>query len=184
MRLAPPEARCLTCGYCLAWLRTCKCPECGRDFDPNDASSYGMPARLGHGARQRVTSAVHWAIAKPLNATPRAASGWLLAAGLCLTIWQVSVLMGVMAAAVGVAVVFLTLKDAMLGRTGPRRFRRAAALSVVPTLLLNIGFDRCPHATYVSIGFVTYAVSGKQCGNPRHPVALLNLLTGIENPWA
>lgn len=34
------EARCLACGYSLRGLPEPKCPECGRSFDPADASSY------------------------------------------------------------------------------------------------------------------------------------------------
>ena len=36
----PHEARCLTCGYLLRDLPAPTCPECGRDFDPNDPKSY------------------------------------------------------------------------------------------------------------------------------------------------
>ncbi len=36
----PHEARCLTCGYLLRDLPAPTCPECGREFDPNDPKSY------------------------------------------------------------------------------------------------------------------------------------------------
>jgi MFS family permease len=32
--------RCLGCGYILDGLPENRCPECGREFDPNDADSY------------------------------------------------------------------------------------------------------------------------------------------------
>ena len=32
--------RCLRCGYIIENLHTDRCPECGKAFDPNDASTY------------------------------------------------------------------------------------------------------------------------------------------------
>ena len=43
---------CLTCGYLLRGLPDPRCPECGRPFDPTDASTYGSrgyaPALAAH----------------------------------------------------------------------------------------------------------------------------------------
>lgn len=36
----PADASCITCGYSLSRLRTAICPECGRRFDPRNASSF------------------------------------------------------------------------------------------------------------------------------------------------
>ena len=38
----PSTARCLSCGYLLRGLPTPVCPECGRAFDPTDASTYDL----------------------------------------------------------------------------------------------------------------------------------------------
>ena len=38
----PSTARCLRCGYFLRGLPTPVCPECGRAFDPADASTYDL----------------------------------------------------------------------------------------------------------------------------------------------
>lgn len=38
----PSTARCLKCGYLLCGLPTSVCPECGRAFDPTDASTYDL----------------------------------------------------------------------------------------------------------------------------------------------
>jgi len=38
----PPTARCLRCGYLLRGLPIPVCPECGRAFDPADASTYDL----------------------------------------------------------------------------------------------------------------------------------------------
>ena len=38
----PSTARCLGCGYFLRGLPTPVCPECGRAFDPADASTYDL----------------------------------------------------------------------------------------------------------------------------------------------
>jgi hypothetical protein len=100
-----------------------------------------------------------------------------------LVLWQISIGLGVLGVAVGVAVTCLTLNEALSRPRPSRGLRRAAATAIALTLLLNVGFDRCPHATYVSFGPAIYTLSGRACRNPRHPVALLNLLTGIENPW-
>ena len=50
---------------------------------------------------------------------------------------------------------------------------RAALLAVIialPTGAVGGLFqtDRCPHATYLNIGGVTFAISGKACHNPRY----------------
>jgi hypothetical protein len=37
------EIHCLGCGYCLAHCTTRRCPECGRDFDPNDPATFQPP---------------------------------------------------------------------------------------------------------------------------------------------
>lgn len=39
-RTIPSEAQCLTCGYLLRGLPEPKCPECGRPFDPLDATTF------------------------------------------------------------------------------------------------------------------------------------------------
>jgi hypothetical protein len=36
------EITCLSCGYCLAGLVECRCPECGRAFDPGDPRTFKM----------------------------------------------------------------------------------------------------------------------------------------------
>lgn len=38
--LTSPEARCLTCGYLLRGLPEPVCPECAREFDPADPTTY------------------------------------------------------------------------------------------------------------------------------------------------
>jgi len=40
--MAQKEAVCLDCGYLLRGLPGVICPECGRAFDPNDSSTYGI----------------------------------------------------------------------------------------------------------------------------------------------
>ena len=42
----PDDARCKSCGYALRDLETTRCPECGREFDPADATTMhlGQPA--------------------------------------------------------------------------------------------------------------------------------------------
>lgn len=41
----PRVARCMQCGYAIGRLPAGLCPECGRAFDPGDASSYRHPRR-------------------------------------------------------------------------------------------------------------------------------------------
>lgn len=41
----PPEARCLTCGYLLRGLTKPLCPECGREFDPQDLATFDHDPR-------------------------------------------------------------------------------------------------------------------------------------------
>jgi predicted RNA-binding Zn-ribbon protein involved in translation (DUF1610 family) len=42
----PEQARCLGCGYSLRGLETPVCPECGREFDPQDTRTFDAnPAR-------------------------------------------------------------------------------------------------------------------------------------------
>jgi hypothetical protein len=43
---APHTALCLDCNYSLHGLMTDRCPECGRAFDPGDASSFNAGRRL------------------------------------------------------------------------------------------------------------------------------------------
>lgn len=38
----PESAVCLKCGYALRGLHEAMCPECGRAFDPADASTYRL----------------------------------------------------------------------------------------------------------------------------------------------
>jgi hypothetical protein len=38
------QSTCLQCGYPLRGLRSCRCPECGRAFDPSNRRTYGPPA--------------------------------------------------------------------------------------------------------------------------------------------
>src|SRR4051812_10521232 len=44
--------RCKTCRYNLAHLPECRCPECGREFDPNDSDSFASAV-----SRRQVLSA-------------------------------------------------------------------------------------------------------------------------------
>ncbi len=39
----PPDAACLKCGYCLRGLQSCRCPECGESFNPQDVSTFRQP---------------------------------------------------------------------------------------------------------------------------------------------
>lgn len=43
---------CLNCGYSLKDLREAKCPECGREFDPRNAKTYGDSSPLRFAAAQ------------------------------------------------------------------------------------------------------------------------------------
>jgi len=43
--MVPAGARCLHCRYALAGVAARRCPECGRAFDPNDASTVHVPGR-------------------------------------------------------------------------------------------------------------------------------------------
>ena len=49
--------RCLGCGYILDGLPEPRCPECGRGFDPDDASTYARPLEVCSG-RTCVTTAL------------------------------------------------------------------------------------------------------------------------------
>lgn len=52
---------CLACGYALDGLRSFRCPECGRGFDPRDRASYGPPAgRLLTHAEARWLTRLYW----------------------------------------------------------------------------------------------------------------------------
>lgn len=48
-----PKKFCLSCGYALEYLSADRCPECGRDFDPSIAATYG-----GHSRRAPVAKLI------------------------------------------------------------------------------------------------------------------------------
>jgi hypothetical protein len=43
VKMYEDEATCLHCGYSLRGLRAARCPECGREFDPLDPSTFRQP---------------------------------------------------------------------------------------------------------------------------------------------
>ncbi len=57
----PPTARCLRCGYLLRGLPTPVCPECGRAFEPADASTYDLRPP-GWRRRQWIKAGVFFAL--------------------------------------------------------------------------------------------------------------------------
>ncbi len=52
-----PQKFCLECGYPLDGLRDPRCPECGRDFDPLDASTFAV--NVGNLVKLHASRAVH-----------------------------------------------------------------------------------------------------------------------------
>ena len=56
----PSTARCLRCGYLLHGLPSTVCPECGRAFDPADASTYDL--RLPDWRRRRKIKRIAFAV--------------------------------------------------------------------------------------------------------------------------
>ena len=60
---------------------------------------------------------------------------------------------------------------AMLALIAMRQWRRLATFIVGTTILGFVigtsGFDRCPHASYVTVYGVSLAISGNPCGNLR-----------------
>ena len=49
MTLDASERLCLGCGYILDGLERPRCPECRREFDPGDPSTFGTASGRGHG---------------------------------------------------------------------------------------------------------------------------------------
>jgi len=78
----PSDARCLDCGYLLNGLQQCRCPECGKAFDPSNLDSVRLPWMefgLIGALRRRVT--------RPLNRRTKALP-WI---GFSLAIWAARV---------------------------------------------------------------------------------------------
>jgi hypothetical protein len=52
--IVPSKARCIGCGYALCGNTSVRCPECGREFDPADATTFDM------GSSRRALKTVEW----------------------------------------------------------------------------------------------------------------------------
>jgi hypothetical protein len=116
--------------------------------------------------------------------TRRSATAWVLTSLMLLNLWQVVELQAaIILFSVLIGLILLATFDWVMERSWPGISGKALLRATIVSLILNIGFDECPHATYVSFGPMIFTVSGKRCGNPRAPGALINRLTGIPNPW-
>jgi hypothetical protein len=74
------DARCLDCNYTLRGLRGLRCPECGREFDPDD------PRTVNLGPRSRIVRP----LMGPLPAWIRSMVVW----GCCMIVWGSALLPG------------------------------------------------------------------------------------------
>lgn len=68
-----------------------------------------------------------------------------------------------------VGVMFFVVFFAVRGRVGKdhltARARKVVAILAIASLSLNVSVSSCPHARYVCVGPLHFAVSGKACGN-------------------
>jgi len=70
---------CRGCEYDLAGIETLCCPECGRPFDPVDASTFTrLPGQLGRGARHAILAACAAGVVLPVLALLRADPPFLI----------------------------------------------------------------------------------------------------------
>src|SRR5688572_14959917 len=74
----PAGCRCMGCGYALRGLADPRCPECGREFDPDDWTTVREPGPAGTG---RVAAEKTWGVlgSTPAIAVLIALLGWATA---------------------------------------------------------------------------------------------------------
>ncbi len=177
----PPDACCRRCHYSLRGNVTNRCPECGRSFDPRDWRTIWLPGQdtwrlialrsIRAIARAMRSPAVQWTllacIATALVALMDLRSLYFwdnLLIALCSfvpgwVIWFVIVRQAASA--------LLQRRATLLGMI--QCWTISCALLAVP-LSWTVGWDRCPHASYVYVGpgIVRRATIGKSCGNMRY----------------
>ncbi len=144
------HAKCLGCGYALRGLAEARCPECGREFDPNDPMTMNVPGISRRKPPKPIPFSVGiilWAIVlTPFTAmgmvagnSPScviAAIGWI---GICVA-WRNRNVKERAAAARGEP----------LG--GTRLWRYAVLVMLTLSLLSGIGWHGCPHGRYYRFG--------------------------------
>jgi hypothetical protein len=127
---------------------------------------------------------VRWTFEAPLNVTDKSLTAWLLCAAAVSSLWQFSVPLGIIGLATAEGIAIVTLGDLLKSSRMPRRrLGRRCATAALVAIALNVGVERCPHATYISVGPVSVPVSDRACNNPRHPTGMLNVVTGLRSPW-
>lgn len=177
-----PEALCRRCGDRLRGLDVARCPECGRDFDCLDSRTYRMPRNWWNSAVAAAGAAL-----APVRSYEGQRICLAVVACALMLVWQVRTFGGLLIALpVGLFLACSVIVMLALSRRKNARWkcgRGAAAAALIFGLVANIGYDRCPHARYLSIGPVLVTVSGKACRNQRRPMTLLAPVLG-ESYWA
>lgn len=134
--MAKRQAHCLDCGYDLRGLETARCPECGRDFDPRNPTTFGTRADNVDHRYVRVAAA--------LLATTLVATGVLGLAALLgqtnatWTIWPMSISLLALVAAFVVAFLADWRSKSTPRRSPRRRQLNLAILFCVLAILVVI----------------------------------------------
>src|SRR3954468_23040875 len=86
----PDAALCLTCNYALRGLESHRCPECGREFDPDEPLSMNLGLPRGRLALMLLRPIGRWARATmwALAAAGVLGPAWLRASGGFARFWR------------------------------------------------------------------------------------------------
>ena len=160
------RATCLGCGYALRGLVEARCPECAREFDPNDPMTMNVPGI----SRRKPPKPIPFSVGIVLWATvltPFTAMGMVAGNSASCVI-----------AAIGWIGIFVAwrnrnvkewaaaARDEPLG--GTRLWRPVVLVLLILSLLSGIGWHRCPHGRYYRFGPLAMfhdAVGGGPCRN-------------------
>lgn len=123
------NVRCLGCGYILDGLPESRCPECGRRFDPNDATTFVPASKQNSGWSYLALAVVSWAMAEVVRA-------WLESGLFAANIPAIVLALALMAAMVGIGVT-VTVKSmiAWRGRRDPLQQPAPFDLTVIVSCL-------------------------------------------------
>lgn len=88
----------------------------------------------------------------------------------------------ILSLSMGLAICLLLVRDAAESLAS-KSAKRAVILMIFLLMVLNFGYDSCPHARYVVIGPIYVTVDGKRCGNFRHRKTLVTWLMPSLRRW-